>query len=58
VYEPLSNGAYFLGELSKFVHASPQVFTLNKILPFCVDSLSDSLLQLYEFLKLIPAVDP
>lgn len=26
VYEPLSNGAYFLGELSKFVHVAPQRF--------------------------------
>lgn len=26
VYEPLSNGAYFLGELNKFVHVSPQRF--------------------------------
>lgn len=26
VYEPLSNGAWFLGELSKFVHVSPQRF--------------------------------
>lgn len=24
IYEPLSNGAYFLGELEKFVHVSPQ----------------------------------
>jgi len=26
VYEPQGNGAYFLGELSKFVHVSPQRF--------------------------------
>ena len=26
VYEPLANGAYFLGEMTKFVHASPQRF--------------------------------
>jgi hypothetical protein len=26
VYEPASNGAYFLGELDKFVHVSPQRF--------------------------------
>jgi hypothetical protein len=26
VYEPASNGAYFLGELNKFVHVSPQRF--------------------------------
>ena len=26
VYEPLENGAWFLGELSKFVHVSPQRF--------------------------------
>jgi len=26
VYEPLSNGAYFLGELNKFVHVSSQRF--------------------------------
>jgi len=26
VYEPLSNGAWFLGELSKFVHVSPKRF--------------------------------
>merc|ERR1712166_595412 len=26
VYEPTSNGAYFLGELEKFVHVSPQRF--------------------------------
>ena len=26
VYEPYSNGAYFLGELNKFVHVSPQRF--------------------------------
>jgi hypothetical protein len=26
VYEPLSNGAYFVGELEKFVHVSPQRF--------------------------------
>ena len=26
VYEPLANGAYFLGELEKFVHVSPQRF--------------------------------
>ena len=26
VYEPQSNGAYFLGELDKFVHVSPQRF--------------------------------
>lgn len=26
VYEPQSNGAYFLGELEKFVHVSPQRF--------------------------------
>merc|ERR1711865_871821 len=27
VYEPTSNGAYFLGELSKLVHVSPQRFS-------------------------------
>ena len=27
VYEPTANGAYFLGELTKFVHASPQRFS-------------------------------
>lgn len=27
VYEPASNGAYFLGELNKFVHVSPQRFS-------------------------------
>ena len=27
MYEPVSNGAYFLGELGKFVHVSPQRFT-------------------------------
>eukprot|EP00750_Incisomonas_marina_P023958 INCI5072.2.p1 GENE.INCI5072.2~~INCI5072.2.p1 ORF type:complete len:814 (-),score=111.60 INCI5072.2:2037-4478(-) len=26
IYEPFSNGAYFLGELQKFVHVSPQRF--------------------------------
>ena len=26
VYEPLPNGAYFVGELQKFVHVSPQRF--------------------------------
>ena len=26
VYEPLANGAYFVGELEKFVHVSPQRF--------------------------------
>jgi len=26
VYEPQANGAYFLGELEKFVHVSPQRF--------------------------------
>ena len=26
IYEPASNGAYFLGELDKFVHVSPQRF--------------------------------
>ena len=26
VYEPMQNGAYFLGELRKFVHVSPQRF--------------------------------
>merc|ERR1712196_639114 len=26
VYEPTGNGAYFLGELAKFVHVSPQRF--------------------------------
>jgi hypothetical protein len=27
VYEPAANGAYFLGELDKFVHVSPQRFS-------------------------------
>ena len=31
VYEPLSNGAYFLGELQKFVHVSPQRFDSLKV---------------------------
>ena len=26
IYEPLENGAYFLGELSKFVHVPPSDF--------------------------------
>ena len=33
VYEPLSNGAYFLGELSKLTHVSPQRFGSVRVDP-------------------------
>ena len=35
VYEPASNGAYFLGELNKFVHVSPQRFESVLVGPDC-----------------------
>lgn len=31
IYEPLSNGAYFLGELTKIVHVAPQRFESVKV---------------------------
>mmetsp|Transcript_73923 Transcript_73923/g.146981 ORF Transcript_73923/g.146981 Transcript_73923/m.146981 type:complete len:98 (+) Transcript_73923:35-328(+) len=31
VYEPQSNGAYFLGDLTKFIHVSPQQFKSVKV---------------------------
>lgn len=32
MYEPTSNGAYFVGELEKFIHVSPQRFAYVRVL--------------------------